>query len=83
MRRFEAVALFQKNVVATAGAGGDFVENDEIQPIDEVQRLTISPASSPWECQANMAPTPTKAVMEKSGAGYSPEHRGRVRKQAD
>ena len=53
-------------MVATAGAGGDFVETDEIQPTDEVQRLTISPASSPWECQANMAPTPTKAVMEKS-----------------
>jgi hypothetical protein len=53
-------------VVATAGAGGDFVETDEIQPTDEVQRLTISPASSPWECQANMAPPPTKAVMEKS-----------------
>ena len=48
------------------GADGDFVETDESQPIDEVQRLTISPVPSPWECQANTAPTPTNVVMEKS-----------------
>jgi hypothetical protein len=51
---------------AAAGSGGDLgVDIDNNQSSDKAQRLTISLASSRWECQANVAPTPISAAMEE------------------
>jgi hypothetical protein len=54
-------------VEAATGAGGDFVVDiDNNQSSDKAQRrLTISFASSPWECQANVAPTAISAAIKK------------------
>jgi hypothetical protein len=53
-------------VEAATGAGGDFVVDiDNNQSSDKAQRLAISFASSPWECQANVAPTAISAAMKK------------------
>ena len=53
-------------VEAATAAGGDFVVDiDNNQSSDKAQRLTISLASSRWECQANVAPTAISAAMKK------------------
>jgi hypothetical protein len=53
-------------VEAATGAGGDFVVDiDNNQSSDKAQRLATSFASSPWECQANVAPTAISTATKK------------------
>ena len=71
----QAAAPTQEKWRLQTGAGGYFVvDTDNNQSTDKTQRrLTISFASSPWECQANVAPTAISAGKEKEdkAAGYS------------